>query len=107
MTLRLGRALTIGLLGTGLCLAPLSTAAPESGPAMDEERMTRMMKMMSDMQSQMREMQGQMQGMGGMHGQMGRMMGQMGQMRGMMEQHQQQMMRHCPAGAATPSVPSK
>lgn len=104
MTLRLARALTIGLIGTGLCLVPLSIASADSGPGMDHEQM---MKMMTEMQNQMREMQGRMQGMGGMHGQMGRMMGQMGQMRGMMEQHHGQMMRHCPAGAPTPSVPSK
>jgi hypothetical protein len=100
------RALTVGLLGVGLTIAPLSVAAPEAGPAMDEERMNQMMKMMTDMQSQMREMQGQM-GTGSMHGRMGQMMGQMGQMRGMMEQHQHQLMQHCPAGPAAPSGPPK
>ena len=107
MTTRMTRALTAGLLGLGLTLAPLSAAAPETGPAMDNERMSQMMKMMTEMQGQMREMQGRMQGMGAMHGQMGQMMGRMGQMRSMMEQHQHEMTEHCPMGAAAPSAPSK
>ena len=98
------RIVTSALLGVALGLGAPSVAAPESGPAMDDERMTRMMKMMTEMQGQMREMQGHMQGMGAMHGQMGQMMTQMGQMRGMMEQHQHEMMRHCPM-MGTPAAP--
>lgn len=101
------RVLAAGLLGIALNLVPLSGATPETGPAMDEDRMNQMMKMMTEMESQMRDMQGRMQGMGAMHGQMGRMMGQMGQMHGMMEQHHRRMMEHCPAAPGSPSAPTK
>jgi len=101
------RALTVTVLGVGVVLAPLSVASPETGPSMDEQRMSRMMKMMTDMQGQMREMQGRMESMGPMHGQMGQMMNQMGQMRGMMEQHRREMMQHCPMSPAAPSAPPK
>lgn len=100
------RLLAIGFLGVALYLAPLSVSTAGAAPAMDDERMSQMMKMMADMQTQMRDMQGRMQGSGPMHGQMGHMMGQMGQMRGMMEQHRRQMMEHCP-GSSTPSTPTK
>jgi hypothetical protein len=107
MTSRMMRALTVGLLGLGLGFASGSSspAGSEMGPTMDEERMSRMMKMMTEMQGQMREMQSQMQGMGAMHGQMGQMMSQMGQMRGMMQQHQREMVQHCPMGQPTAPKP--
>lgn len=108
MTPGRSRVLATGLLALGLGLGFVSppVAGAEMGPTIDEERMSRMMKMMTDMQGQMREMQGHMQGMGAMHGQMGHVMSQMGQMHGMMEQHRREMMQHCPMGS-TPSTPPK
>ena len=106
MTPRMSRALATGLLalGLGLGIESPTVAGPET--AIDEERISRMMKMMTDMQGQMKEMQGHVQGMGAMHGQMGRMSSQMAQMRGMMEQHHREMAQHCPMGAV-PSAPPK
>jgi uncharacterized membrane protein (DUF106 family) len=93
------RAVVVGLLGLALVLG--QTPAAGSGPAMDDERMAQMMKMMGEMQEQMKGMREQMQGMG-------HMMGQMGQMRAMMEQHHGQMSHQCrSAGPAQPSVPHK
>jgi hypothetical protein len=93
----------LALLGLAFVLGP--TAAARSGPAMDDERMTQMMKMMGEMQEQMKGMQEQMRVLSPMHGQM---MGEMGRMRAMMEQHRGQMMQHCPAaGPAQPSAPHK
>jgi uncharacterized membrane protein (DUF106 family) len=93
------RAVVVGLLGLALVLG--QTPAAGSGPAMDDERMAQMMKMMGEMQEQMKGMREQMQGMG-------HMMGQMGQMRAMMEQHHSQMSPQCrSAGPAQPSVPHK
>ena len=93
----------VTVLGLALVLGP--TAAARSGPAMDDERMTQMMKMMGEMQEQMKGMREQMQGMGPMQG---RMTEQMGRMRAMMEQHRDQMMQQCPAaGPAHPSAPHK
>ena len=108
MTPRMLRGFSTGLLALslGFGLASPSVAGPEMGPAIDEERMSRMMKMMTDMQSEMGEMQGHMQGMGAMHDQMGQVMSQMAQMRGMMDQHRRKMMEHCPLGSA-PSAPLK
>lgn len=100
------RAAMVGLLGLALVLG--QTPAAGSGPAMDDERMAQMMKMMGEMREQMKGMGEQMQGMGPMRGRMERMMGEMSQMRAMMEQHRGQMMQHCPAGGpAQPSVPHK
>ncbi|HET6367355.1 MAG TPA: hypothetical protein VFG27_09030 [Pseudomonadales bacterium] len=81
------------------------TPPARSGAAMDDERMTQMMKMMGEMQEQMKGMREQMHGMGPMHE---RMTDQVGRMRAMMEQHRGQMMQQCPAaGAAHPSAPHK
>lgn len=100
------RGSLVGLLGLGLVLGP--TLPARSGPAMDDERMSQMMKMMGDMQEQMKGMRQQMQGMGPMHGRMEQMMGEMGQMRAMMEQHRGQMMQECREGKpAPPPVPHK
>jgi uncharacterized membrane protein (DUF106 family) len=78
----------LALLGLGFALGP--TAAAPSGPAMDDERMTQMMKMMGEIQEQMKGMQEQMRDMSPMHGRMG------------------QMMQQCPAGGpAQPSAPHK
>jgi TolA-binding protein len=98
------RGAAFGLLGLALVLGP--TGSARSGPAMDDERMTQMMKMMGEMQEQMKSMRQQMQGMGPMHGRMEQMMGEMGRMRTMMEQHRGQMMKQCP-GAGAPAAPSK
>ena len=108
MTSRMIPPLAVGLLalGLGLSLGSSSVAGPETGGTIDEERMSRMMKMMTDMQGEMREMQGHMQGMGAMHGQIGQVMSQMGQMHGMMEQHRGEMMQHCRMGS-TPSTTPK
>jgi hypothetical protein len=93
----------VTVLGLALVLGP--TAPARSGPAMDDDRMTQMMKMMGEMQEQMKGMWEQMQGMGPMHG---RMTDQMGRMRAMMEQHRDQMMQQChAAGPAQPSAPHK
>ena len=95
-------AVVVGLLGLVLVLG--QTPAAGSGPAMDDERMAQMMKMMGEMQEQMKGMREQMKGMGRME----RMMGEMSQMRAMMEQHRGQMMQQCPAGGpAQPAVPHK
>jgi hypothetical protein len=58
----------LALLSLGFALGP--TAAARSWPAMDDERMTQMMKTMGEMQEQMKGMHEQMRGLGPMHGQM-------------------------------------
>jgi TolA-binding protein len=96
----------------GLFLAPAiaqkPTGSPSPGP--EDERMTRMMKMMGDMQQQMGQMQEQMkgmQGMGAMQGRMGQMQSSMHQMRTMMQQHHAEMQQNCAgAGAMAPATPS-
>jgi uncharacterized membrane protein (DUF106 family) len=91
------------LFGLAVVLGPTAPARSES--AMDDERMTQMMKMMGEMQEQMKGMREQMQGMGPMQG---RMTDQMGRMRAMMEQHRDHMMQQCSAaGPAQPSAPHK
>jgi len=69
-------SVVFGFLGRVLVLG--QTLPARSGPAMDDERMTQMMKMM----------------------------GEMGRMRTMMEQHRGQMMKQC-SGAEAPAAPSK
>ena len=97
-------SVVFGFLGLVLVLG--QTLPARSGPAMDDERMTQMMKMMGEMQAEMKGMRQQMQGMGPMHGRMEQMMGEMGRMRTMMEQHRGQMMKQC-SGAEAPAAPSK
>ena len=95
-----------GILGLGPAIGAAQTTHSGPGPAVDDERMARMMKMMGEMQEQMKGMRQQMQGMGPMHGRMEHMMGEMGRMRAMMEQHRGLMMQQCPAAGA-PAPPTK
>ena len=84
-------------------IAQKPTGSPSPGP--EDERMTRMMKMMGDMQQQMGQMQEQMKGMGAMQGRVDQMRGSMEQMQAMMQQHRAEMQQHC-VGAMAPATPS-
>ena len=100
------RAVVVGLVSIALVVGQAPLARSDS--AMDDARMTQMMKMMAEVQEQMKGMREQMQGTGPMHGRMDHMMGEMGRMRAMMEQHRSQMQRQCPAaGPAQPPAPPK
>jgi len=99
---------SIALLAVSLAPAIAQKPTGSPNPGLEDERMTRMMKMMGDMQQQMGQMQEQMksmQGMGAMQGRMDQMRGSMEQMQAMMQQHRAEMQQHC-AGAMAPATPS-
>jgi TolA-binding protein len=90
----------IALVAVFLAPALAQNAKGTPSPALEEEHMTRMMKMIGEMEQQMGQMQEQMkgmQGMGGMQGRMGQMRGSMEQMRAMMQEHGAWMKDRCPA----------